>query len=190
MPSFSDRLLQPCTPPPPPLLLAFGCFFPQISNVGYEHVDTQTVSDAVAGETLFIHGSSIENGSMASIEAASRRSRRRSLRARHEAGEEQEDDLLLCEAACGEPSEGVFPAGVSTVCDATCDIAGRGYLCGAGDSSRFGGMCRVCFTDEDVARKAQRKTSGGRHVVMCDTMRPPPAAECTDTCGLKKDTVK
>ena len=76
------------------------------------------------------------------------------------------------------------------MCDATCGTAGRGYLCGAGDSVRFGGMCRVCFTDEDVAREAQRKTSGGKHVVMCDTMRPPPAAECTHACGLKKDTVE
>lgn len=75
------------------------------------------------------------------------------------------------------------------MCDATCGIAGRGYLCGAGDSAKFGGMCRVCFTDEDVAREAQRKTSGSRHVVMCDTMRPPPAAECSNACGLKKDTV-
>ena len=162
-------------------------FASQISNVGYEHVDTQTVSDAIAGETLFIHGSSIESGNMASIEATSLRSRRRSLLARREA---EEDDLLLCEAACGEPSEDVFPAGISTVCDATCGIVDRGYLCGAGDSARFGAMCRVCFTDEDVAREAQRKTNGARHVVMCDTMRPPPASECSNACGLKKDTVE
>ncbi|CAM9449896.1 unnamed protein product, partial [Ectocarpus sp. 8 AP-2014] len=40
-----------------------------ISYVGYEHVSHETVSDAVAGKTLFIHGSSVEDGNVASYEA-------------------------------------------------------------------------------------------------------------------------
>ncbi|CBJ28689.1 hypothetical protein Esi_0117_0079 [Ectocarpus siliculosus] len=40
-----------------------------ISYVGYEHVSHDTVSDAVAGKTLFIHGSSVEDGNVASYEA-------------------------------------------------------------------------------------------------------------------------
>lgn len=50
----------------------FSCFFflRQISNVGYEHVDTSTVSDAVAGHTLFIHGSSVDTGNLAVLRAA------------------------------------------------------------------------------------------------------------------------
>lgn len=42
----------------------------KISNVGYEHVDRKTVSDAVAGETLFIHGSSVDTGNLAVLKAA------------------------------------------------------------------------------------------------------------------------
>ncbi|CAN0201368.1 unnamed protein product, partial [Ectocarpus sp. 12 AP-2014] len=40
-----------------------------ISSVGYEHVNHDTVSDAVAGKTLFIHGSSVDEGNVASYEA-------------------------------------------------------------------------------------------------------------------------
>eukprot|EP00903_Cladosiphon_okamuranus_P019225 g17679.t1 len=42
-----------------------------ISNVGYEHVDSRSVSDAVAGETLFIHGSNVDNGNLAVLKAIS-----------------------------------------------------------------------------------------------------------------------
>ncbi|CAM9579400.1 unnamed protein product [Ectocarpus fasciculatus] len=41
-----------------------------ISYVGYEHVSHDSVSDAVAGKTLFIHGSSVEDGNVASYNAA------------------------------------------------------------------------------------------------------------------------
>lgn len=43
----------------------------QISYVGYEHVDHDTVSDAIAGQTLFIHGSRVDEGNGASITATS-----------------------------------------------------------------------------------------------------------------------
>ncbi|CAN0338180.1 unnamed protein product [Ectocarpus fasciculatus] len=50
-----------------------------ISYVGYEHVDHDTVSDAIAGQTLFIHGSRVDEGSGASIKAtaAARREKKK-----------------------------------------------------------------------------------------------------------------
>lgn len=41
----------------------------QIAYVGHDHVDHSTVSDAIAGKTLFIHGSSVDEGNIASIKA-------------------------------------------------------------------------------------------------------------------------
>lgn len=58
VPPASSRL-PPSLPKPPR----------QISYVGYEHVDHDTVSDAIAGQTLFIHGSRVDEGSGASIKA-------------------------------------------------------------------------------------------------------------------------
>ncbi|CAM9467044.1 unnamed protein product [Ectocarpus sp. 12 AP-2014] len=40
-----------------------------ISSVGYGHVNHDTVSDAVAGKTLFVHGSSVDEGNVAPYEA-------------------------------------------------------------------------------------------------------------------------
>eukprot|EP00752_Nemacystus_decipiens_P007288 g6521.t1 len=39
-----------------------------IAYVGYEHVDHGTVTDAIAGETLFIHGKNVDEGSNKSVE--------------------------------------------------------------------------------------------------------------------------
>ncbi|CBJ49205.1 expressed unknown protein [Ectocarpus siliculosus] len=52
-----------------------------ISYVGYEHVDHDTVSDAIAGQTLFIHGSRVDEGSGASIKetAAARKEKKKKL---------------------------------------------------------------------------------------------------------------
>ncbi|CAN0095559.1 unnamed protein product, partial [Ectocarpus sp. 4 AP-2014] len=52
-----------------------------ISYVGYEHVDHDTVSDAIAGQTLFIHGSRVDEGSGASIKetAAARNEKKTNL---------------------------------------------------------------------------------------------------------------
>lgn len=106
-------------------------------------------------------------------------------------------DELQCEAACGHDGGdgGILPAGASTFCDPTCTAFGSrfgGYLCGAGDSARFGAACRMCYADVEEARKAERMLSDadGLHVVMCDTQRPPAASECSDRCRLNKDTVR
>ena len=46
--------------------------------MGREHIDHDMVSDAIAAETLFIHGSYVDEGNIASIEAT--KSSRRALR--------------------------------------------------------------------------------------------------------------
>eukprot|EP00903_Cladosiphon_okamuranus_P019226 g17680.t1 len=149
-----------------------------ISNVGYEHVDSRSVSDAVAGETLFIHGSSVDNGNLAALKAIS-------------ASATGGSDASLCHKACGSDAA-TLVQGTSAVCDPTCTASGSrfdGYLCGAGDSAKFGGMCRLCYTDVAEAREAESKLADGLHVIMCDTKLPPAAADCSDECRLEKDTV-
>lgn len=200
----------------------------QISYVGYEHVDHDTVSDAIAGQTLFIHGSRVDDGSGASIKAtaaaaaaaakgdssnkneedktsagkdqattttATKRRRRRRLSA-DQKSQRKKMRSSECPSACeSKETRKALPRGTSTVCDATCGGGGNGvdarfdgFLCGAGDSEKFGGLCRLCYTRIDEAREAQRallSSNGGaaagvsvgdnRDVIMCDTMQPPAA---------------
>ena len=142
------------------------------------------MADAVASGSLFIHGSMVDEGSVASWRATA--TTRRSLRVK--ADERKE---LACTTACGKVGAGL-PVGASTVCDVTCAEGGRfdGYLCGAGSSIKFGAMCRLCFNDVEEARKAESRLKNGKHVIMCDTMRPPAAVDCSDECTIKKDTVR
>lgn len=157
---------------------------PQIANVGLNNVDAQALSSAVAGDTLFIHGKSVEGGSsnirdVADVDI-----------------EKAIEPDISCEAACGAEDEA--SSGMSTVCDASCEMGNRfdGYLCGAGDPLRFGSSCRTCYTDHEAALVAEGElrledpfTSEPRHVIMCDTRRPPEARECSAKCTLKTDTV-
>lgn len=172
----------------------------QISYVGYEHVDHSTVSDAVAGQTLFIHGSRVDEGNLASLDAT-KHERLQAFASGRRLSDDTETPPPACNAACGIDVAGL-PVGTSTVCDDTCDGASArfdGLLCGAGDSDRFGPMCRLCYVDVGEARRQEQSLAlmrsdveGGpeaSHVIMCDTMRPPEAAECSEKCGLKKDTV-
>lgn len=150
--------------------------------MGYENVDLDTIGTALAGDTLFIHGSRIEGGSRNTID--------------EQVSAETAEAMLPCDASCGS-SDGL-PNGMSTVCDASCDLNGRfgGHLCGAGDSARYGSSCRLCYTDQVMAlaaeaelRKGDSEDAEGKHVIMCDTMRPPAALQCDDKCALKTDTV-
>lgn len=156
----------------------------QIANVGYEKIDADAIGNAVASDTLFIHGSSIEGGS-------------RELSNHGSVGAREPD--AMCEPLCSDPSTAaLMPTGVSTVCDASCGTNNRfdGYLCGAGDSIKYGNSCRLCYTDQTAALEAEANlrsrgedTDEEKHVIMCDTLRPPSAVECSSKCDEKKDTV-
>lgn len=160
----------------------------QISNVGVAKVSSDAVTDAVAGDTLFIHGSSVSGGSIDTRREASD----------HVA--EQPEPKLMCESACGKEMLGL-PEGMSTVCDATCSVEEArfgGFLCGAGNTRKYGAMCRMCYVDLDVAIQADRKLrvssdhqgdSGAMHVIMCDTLKPPQVSGCSEECSRRKDTV-
>lgn len=163
----------------------------QIANVAFESIDAGEVNAAITGDTLFIHGRSIEGGSA-------------SLLARRKLKAEAPQSDIWCEPSCGGAggiTAGELPAGVSTTCDASCSVGGRfdGHLCGAGNSRKFGTNCRLCYTDQEKALRADEalrgtgRLSGGggeaRHVIMCDTMRPPAALACSRGCAEKKDTV-
>lgn len=153
-----------------------------MANVGYENVDVNALSTAVSGDTLFIHGSRVEGGSgnMDSRGVAP-----------------AIESMAPCEDSCG--SGDGLPSGVSTMCDVTCDLHGRfgGHLCGAGDSAKYGSSCRLCYTDQVAALAAEAELrnmdsvddAAGKHVIMCDTKRPPAALECDAKCDLKADTV-
>ncbi|CAN0456913.1 unnamed protein product [Ascophyllum nodosum] len=171
-----------------------------ISYVGAEHVDNSTVSDAVESHTLFIHGSKIESGNMASIRAANEQANKVSSGASAKPQEVHAADESACSSACGDRNERVLVPGTSTVCDKTCAVGGRfgGFLCGAGDREKFGSMCRLCFTDAGEARKAERESVGVgpmgddaiiKHVIMCDTMQPPALEDCTHECAKSKNAV-
>lgn len=155
----------------------------QIANVGYNNVDATALTTAVAGDTLFIHGSSVEGGS-------------RSIHAGRQLGAVV-GSAVSCTSACGTHAD-ELPPGMSTVCDASCDEGNRfgGYLCGAGDPDKYGESCRECYTDQQaalVAEKALRHVDSPdtdtKHVIMCNTKRPPSSMDCSSKCALKTDTV-
>ncbi|CBJ32724.1 expressed unknown protein [Ectocarpus siliculosus] len=93
-----------------------------IANVGVHDVDDREVLDAVAGGTLFIHGTPTDGGvSMAGSNELAER----------------------CTVSCGfrfpNAHAAMAPSGTATVCDRSCYAGGRdgarfgGHLCGAGD---------------------------------------------------------
>ena len=159
------------------------------------------MSDAVAGHTLFIHGSKVDEGNLASLKAT-KDERKQTIASTRHLSDHTATPPPGCNAACGSKDTTGLPVGTSTGCDVTC--AGEsprfgGFECGAGDSETFGFMCRLCFVDVEEARRQEQSLAlarsdmeGGQeasHVIMCDTMRPPEAAECSSKCGRKEDTV-
>ncbi|CAM9634328.1 unnamed protein product, partial [Scytosiphon promiscuus] len=229
-----------------------------IANIGFVDVDGRTITDAVTRDTLFIHGSSKAGGSKkfaAAIAAASLAEAHAGLdkKLRKNSGDNtDEDGLPVCTETCSSRSQALSGPGTSQVCDSSCLAGGEqgvrfdGYLCGAGDPSLYGESCRTCYTDEDLAREAERilrlglsvdsvdddafahnmrhqprqqmlqqrpqenggsgdggsgvgggsgsgsmydQEEDGRHVIMCDTMRPPTSRECSQKCSVKPDTV-
>lgn len=152
--------------------------------------------DAVASNTLFIHGSISGGGGTQFLNPAKLAGR---------PGRMGKGSIYQCKEACGRPNYELSLVGTSTVCDRTCDAPGssgrfEGLLCGAGDAEEFGIHCRLCYTDVAEARKAEEALRSdnrtaetgvrGKHVIMCDTLRPPQAAVCSEKCARKVDTVR
>lgn len=200
---------------------------PQIGNVGFMDVKDATVSAAVKRGTLFIHGSTTGGGgrmfsSTGPIPVSATPNvldialENAQVAAAAAAADLTNMNDYVCKTACGgdEPPLGmldVSEGAVSTVCDPSC-APGRergmrfdGYLCGAGDDSRYGRSCRACYTDPEAAAREEMRLSAvgvedgvgmggarseGRHVIMCDTLRPPSALECSPKCDKKVDTVR
>lgn len=112
--------------------------------MGVHDVDDREVLDAVAGGTLFIHGTPTDGGvSMAGSNELAER----------------------CTVSCGfrfsNAHAAMAPSGTATVCDRSCYAGGRdgarfgGHLCGAGDVAIYGAHCRTCFTDLGEAEAAE-----------------------------------
>eukprot|EP00752_Nemacystus_decipiens_P001258 g1256.t1 len=154
-----------------------------IAYVGHEVVDHSSVSDAIAGQTLFIHGKGVDGGSRASVEAvraekglSPRRNlqnlREGSRRLQQTGGSGNDDDG--CEDDCDFTG-----ATTGRVCDASCEDGDPwgtlGCPVGAvyGDLgysvTDYGDNCRVCFTDEDTA--LEYDTADDR-AIMCDDLLP------------------
>lgn len=153
----------------------------QIANVGFLDVDPLTVGNAVASETMFIHGSlsggggtqfvserareaaaaaAVSRGGLVSTTAAESLKLAGSSVATAAAGSQPPSATVGCRPECGSAGSG---GGPSTVCDPEgCSAADGGSgrvgdgLCGAGDEERYGGHCRRCYMDADEAIEAER----------------------------------
>ncbi|CAM9496666.1 unnamed protein product, partial [Choristocarpus tenellus] len=173
-----------------------------IANVGFHDVTYETLQHAVNGETLFVHGSSVGGGVQ-----------------KHRGPSGVLDRLGVdsaseseCTRFCGSSVHGLLRKGASTTCDPSCSrVEGKllprfgGYMCGAGDMPKYGKDCRLCFTDLEEAQKEemalwyhsmQGMDRGSnnicherQHVIMCDTLSPPPAKECDWGCTSHGDAI-
>lgn len=151
--------------------------------MGFLDVDAPTVGNAVAGETMFIHGSLTGGGgtqfssprTKAVATAAAAQSRLAAASPPNRLGEGGEPfpphspAAADCKPACGSPPAGEgegegamsMSMSMSTVCDrASCSSPG-GWLvgeeqCGAGDEDLYGRYCRSCYLDEHEALQADR----------------------------------
>lgn len=152
----------------------------------------------MAGNTLFIHGSLSGGGSSKFLGSSVKKTASKSR------AESWKTSLHDCKLPCGTPNVELNVPGTSTVCDSTCRAGANGprfggLLCGAENEEKYGAHCRLCYEDVAEARKAEaalradnRTVEPNRranHVIMCTTMRPPNAAQCSSKCSRKTDTV-
>ncbi|CAM9423519.1 unnamed protein product, partial [Hapterophycus canaliculatus] len=165
----------------------------QIANVGYHDVNQKQKALALSKGTVFIHGSahsggSIDNSMDKTVIPAIKTS------------------ALDCTSSC---AAGQFAVGISSFCDGSCSaewspssllptgprFGGQG--CGAGDPSKYGTNCRLCYANQQGALEADRvleatrssSVSSAEHVVMCDTQAPPAALECSAECQDLGNTI-
>eukprot|EP00903_Cladosiphon_okamuranus_P007272 g7050.t1 len=160
-----------------------------IAYVGHEEVDHSTVSDAIAGQTLFIHGSSVHGGSRASVDAVRERkglAPLRDLRNLREGSRRLAEESNLREGsrrlndACADTCVNSDPdAPTGFLCDGTCEneedhgVLGCAYGAEYGDlgyaAVPHGMLCRVCFNDVAAALDADTEED---RAIMCDTGDP------------------
>ncbi|CAM9264062.1 unnamed protein product [Choristocarpus tenellus] len=173
-----------------------------ISNVGFLDVSNEVLQYAIDGDTLFVHGSTGGTGSRTY----------RNAEAKLDSHVRSSTGVGDCTRFCGGSSHGILPKGTSTVCDPSCSLGGGkllprfgGYLCGAGDDFKYGKGCRLCYTDLQEAQRADMalwdrsmqvvdRASNGScyerpHVIMCDTLSPPPAENCHEKCNVQGNAV-
>lgn len=108
-----------------------------------------------------------------------------------------------CTRTCG--SSASRNEWTATVCDRSCSPGEHGprfggLNCGAGDTKEFGENCRTCYNDLAKAKEAeeqlvQRNALRGvgltqEHVIMCETLLPPPTSACNSKCTREVDTVR
>lgn len=198
----------------------------QIANVGFLDVDPLTVGNAVASETMFIHGSLSGGGGSQFVSDRARAAAAATALAKSggKISTQAAESLRLtgssvaaantavgCRPECGSSADSAGSADgrPPTVCDPVgCRSAAAtegwsglidgGKVCGAGDEERYGSDCRRCYVDTGEALEAERLLEsqarqagleGGRHVIMCDTLRPPQSTNCSLKCATKVDTV-
>ncbi|CAM9138496.1 unnamed protein product [Ectocarpus sp. 12 AP-2014] len=151
-----------------------------ISYVGDEHVTQDTVSDAVAGKTLFVHGGGVADVKTVSApppppvvaqETARRSQRRRKLQRRKMRGNRRRgndgDGTPRCTDGCEYTSKNGTRG---RVCDANCsrrDVYGT-LGCGTKDGA-YGTECRACYNDGD---KAHKQDTPENRAIMCSTVMP------------------
>ncbi|CAN0146627.1 unnamed protein product, partial [Ectocarpus sp. 13 AM-2016] len=151
-----------------------------ISYVGDEHVTQDTVSDAVAGKTLFIHGGGVAEFKTASApppppvvvqETAPRSQRRRKLQKRRTLGNWRRGNDGDKTPKCTDGCEYTSKDGTrGRVCDANCsrrDVYGT-LGCGTRDGA-YGTECRACYNDGDMAHKQDTPEN---RAIMCSTVMP------------------
>lgn len=164
-------------------------------------MDNRTVGNAVASDTLFIHGSLTGGGGTQFL--AKKTSKENEAPQRRPGVGDGEDEV--CKTPCGTTNTMLGIDGTSTVCDDSCDPTGPygarfdGRFCGAGNATVFGSHCRVCFYELEAARRSELALQGGsdspdaaheQHVIMCESLRPPEAVDCSMKCAMKTDTVR
>eukprot|EP00903_Cladosiphon_okamuranus_P005533 g5510.t1 len=178
-----------------------------IANVGFLDVDQITVGNAVASDTMFIHGSLSGGGGTQFVSESAREAAAAAAESLALTGSSVAATTAVgCRLECGSAASGGGGGGggPSTVCDPEGCSAIQpwrvgGKDCGAGDKERYGSDCRRCYVDIDEALEAERvlerqarqagEETGRQHVIMCDTLRPPQSTNCSVKCATKTDTV-
>ncbi|CAN0319161.1 unnamed protein product [Ectocarpus sp. 6 AP-2014] len=150
-----------------------------VGNGGGVHVTQDTVSDAVAGKTLFVHGGGVADVKTASAppapaavqETARRSQRRRKLQKRKTRENWRRGHDGDGTPKCADGCEYTSKDGTrGRVCDSNCsrrDVYGT-LGCGTKDG-KYGAECRACYND---GGKAHKEDTPENRAIMCSTAMP------------------